>query len=155
MEAKYKTFTNHIAKSIPIEDLISPNPHDYEYTLEISNSIKEQGLKYPLICWSINHITHNCGGYNHIENCSIFDEETRGLKYKLLRTKVQFPKYWDREGNLTKTLYIVETGNNRLAAALLLGHTEIDCMVYDIFNEDGYEEMMLGIKTCQEDLCNG
>lgn len=53
------------------------------------------------------------------------------------------------ELNLTKDLYVVKAGNNRIAAAIELGYTNIDCLVYDVFVPGGWGDMVDGMRKCQ------
>lgn len=127
------------AITLPISSLVS----EHKPELNLTQDIKENGLRYPVTCWELLKDRYNNNEYVP------FDTVVR-LDRLLNRTEHLYSQFFD-DGRLIKDIYIVKAGNNRVAAALNLGYTSIDCLVYDAFIPGGWEDMVAGMRQCQGD----
>ena len=143
-----KSLDGKKAHPIPIKDLFSTfkqvDQGRHKNVGMVTESIKEEGMRYPIVCWSITK-----SRYKEVKNDliprdfnSIKTKSRNKRKWQLMWTisKLKekndmflndFSDCFDEEGNLTKDVYVVFAGGCRIAAAKNLGYDVIDSVVYD------------------------
>ena len=139
------------AHSIPIKDLFCTfkqvDQNGHRNVAMVTESIKKEGLRYPIICWTItpDDVESSKGESIPTEfrdsDGKVNKQNKRKwlLLYTISQLKIynknflnNFPDCFDKEGSLTKrVVYVVFSGGCRIAAAENLGYDMIDSIVYD------------------------
>ncbi len=130
LKANIRELGNTKAEVLPIEILKSEHDPNPILSVSIRESIEESGLEYPITCWILRDEEHD------------YDiDDSVNLKSLVSRTRSLY--------GIEDVMYVIKAGNNRIAAALALGYTHIDCLVYDPFTIGGWDELVHSIRTCQ------
>ena len=142
-----------VIETLPIDSLVSFNSvEDDEFFDKVYDSINREGLRFPLVCWKLEAKKYNNDYYKPWVDSTPTGPRPLIDSFENIKCKFAFlkaEKKYVPDKRMAEDLVFIYAGYNRAMAAKKIGYTEIDCVVYNIYEDGGYTRMLNAEKTCK------